>query len=230
MWTGPPARGGRQREWRQDRGLRQCGHGSSNTVSGERARGLREADHPAESTSLSLAPSVVVDAPSEGPEGSSSERHASREPRDGSWRAPGTDPDASPLVGDVVRLLDAETGASSRLAREVCRVAAEADRRRLGDATGARHTHQWWAGRSRHTQARLTALGERSRTTWTPGPPEPLPRARCGRSSSGDRARHGLTDLANGRLLCPRPDRLAHDSQYAMTIHADNQVTFSRRT
>lgn len=107
-------------------------------------------------------------------------------PRDGSWRAPGTEPDASPLVSDVlerlagvlselaeislatlseadvVRLLDATTGASSRLAREVCRVAAEADRRRVGDATGARHTHQWWAGRSRHTQAdaaRLTALG-----------------------------------------------------------------------
>ncbi|GAA1927946.1 hypothetical protein GCM10009797_22160 [Nocardioides hwasunensis] len=64
--------------------------------------------------------------------------------------------------GDVVRLLDATTTASSRLTREVCRTAAEADRRRLGDATGARHTHQWWAGRSHHTQAtaaRLTALG-----------------------------------------------------------------------
>jgi hypothetical protein len=63
---------------------------------------------------------------------------------------------------DVVRLLDATTGASSSLSREVCRVAAEADRRRLGDATGARHTHQWWAGRSRHSHAeaaRLTRLG-----------------------------------------------------------------------
>jgi hypothetical protein len=63
---------------------------------------------------------------------------------------------------DVVRLLDATTVASSRLTREMCRTAAEADRRRLGDSTGARHTHQWWAGRSRHTQAdaaRLTALG-----------------------------------------------------------------------
>jgi hypothetical protein len=107
-------------------------------------------------------------------------------PREGSWRAPGTEPDESPLVSDVlehlqgvldelgevslgtlaeadvVRLLDASTAAASRLTREVCRVAAEADRRRLGDATGARHTHQWWAGRSRHTHAdaaRLTALG-----------------------------------------------------------------------
>jgi hypothetical protein len=30
---------------------------------------------------------------------------------------------------DVVRLLDATTGASSRMTRELCRVAAEADRR-----------------------------------------------------------------------------------------------------
>jgi hypothetical protein len=108
------------------------------------------------------------------------------QPRHESWHAPGAEQGASPLVGDVlerldgvlselgevslgtladgdvVRLLDATTAVSSRLTREVCRVAAEADRRRLGDATGARHTHQWWAGRSRHTQAdaaRLTALG-----------------------------------------------------------------------
>jgi hypothetical protein len=63
---------------------------------------------------------------------------------------------------DVVRLVDELTGASSRLTRQVCRAAAEADRRRLGDATGARHTHQWWAARSRHTHAeaaRLTKLG-----------------------------------------------------------------------
>jgi hypothetical protein len=108
------------------------------------------------------------------------------QPRHESWHAPGTEPGASPLVSDVlerlhgvvselgeaslgaladadvVRLLDATTAASSRIAREVCRVAAEADLRRLGDSTGARNTHQWWAGRSRHTQAdtaRLTALG-----------------------------------------------------------------------
>jgi hypothetical protein len=63
---------------------------------------------------------------------------------------------------DVATVLDELTGASSRLTRQVCRAAAEADQRRLGDATGARHTHQWWAGRSRHTQAeaaRLTKLG-----------------------------------------------------------------------
>ncbi|WP_374455471.1 hypothetical protein [Nocardioides sp.] len=54
---------------------------------------------------------------------------------------------------DVVRLVDELDGVTSRLARELCRVVAEADRRRLGDATGARHVHQWWAGRSRHTHA-----------------------------------------------------------------------------
>ena len=59
----------------------------------------------------------------------------------------------------------------------------------------------------------------------------------CETSSSGCHAHHddpwsrgGLTDLANGRLLCPRHHRLAHDSRYAMTVHADNKVTFARRT
>ena len=63
---------------------------------------------------------------------------------------------------DVVRLLDATTAASGRLTSLECRAVAEADRRRLGDAIGARHTHQWWAGRSRRTHAeaaRLTRLG-----------------------------------------------------------------------
>ena len=97
---------------------------------------------------------------------------SAEEPRHESWHAPGAEQGASPLVGDVlerldgvlselgevslgaladadvVRLLDATTAASSRLTREVCRVAAEADRRRLGDSTGARHTHEWWAGRN----------------------------------------------------------------------------------
>ena len=43
-------------------------------------------------------------------------------------------------------------------------------------------------------------------------------------------SRLGPTDLANGRLLCPRHHRLAHDSRYAMTVHADNKVSFARRT
>ncbi len=59
----------------------------------------------------------------------------------------------------------------------------------------------------------------------------------CETSASGCHAHHddpwsrgGLTDLANGRLLCPRHHRLAHDSRYAMTIHADNTVGFVMRT
>lgn len=59
----------------------------------------------------------------------------------------------------------------------------------------------------------------------------------CETSASGCHAHHddpwsrgGLTDLANGRLLCPRHHRLAHDFRYAMTVHADNAVTFARRT
>ncbi|GAA1438711.1 hypothetical protein GCM10009641_44590 [Mycobacterium cookii] len=59
----------------------------------------------------------------------------------------------------------------------------------------------------------------------------------CETSASGCHAHHddpwsrgGLTDLANGRLLCPRHHRLAHDATYAMTIHADNTVSFTRRT
>ena len=107
-----------------------------------------------------------------------------------SWRAPGVDAEvgvvASPLLAgllrrldgvldelhelslsaladaDVARLLDAATAAASRVASLECRAAAEADRRRLGDEIGARHTHQWWAGRSLRTRAeaaRLTRLG-----------------------------------------------------------------------
>jgi hypothetical protein len=102
------------------------------------------------------------------------------------WSAPGVDADASPLLtalllrldrvmgdlhetslgaladADLVRLLDAATAASSRLTSVECRTVAEADRRRLGDEIGARHTHQRWAGRSRRTHAeaaRLTRLG-----------------------------------------------------------------------
>lgn len=58
----------------------------------------------------------------------------------------------------------------------------------------------------------------------------------CETSASGCHAhhddpwsRHGLTDLAKGRLLCPRHHRLAHDARYEMRIHADNTITFIRR-
>ena len=63
---------------------------------------------------------------------------------------------------DVVRLLDAVTVAASRVTALQCRAVAEADHRRLGEAIGARHTSQWWAGRSRQTRSQanhLTRLG-----------------------------------------------------------------------
>ncbi|VXB81604.1 HNH endonuclease signature motif containing protein [Nocardioides sp. AX2bis] len=40
----------------------------------------------------------------------------------------------------------------------------------------------------------------------------------------------GKTDLKDGRLLCPNHHARAHDPAYEMTIHADNKVTFHRRT
>ena len=58
----------------------------------------------------------------------------------------------------------------------------------------------------------------------------------CETSASGCHAHHddpwsrgGRTDLARGRLLCPAHHRLAHDSRYDVTIHADNTITFARR-
>ncbi len=63
---------------------------------------------------------------------------------------------------DLVAVLDAATVAAGRVAAAQCRSAAEADARRLGDEVGARHTHHWWADRSRLTRAeagRLTRLG-----------------------------------------------------------------------
>jgi hypothetical protein len=123
---------------------------------------------------------IPVEGPAEGP----------AEDDAGQWRAPGThEPvEAAPspvLAGllerldgvltdlgelslellsdeDVTRLLDATTTASGRLASAQCRAAAQADGRHLGEATGARHTHHWWARRSNLTRAeagRLMRLG-----------------------------------------------------------------------
>ena len=58
----------------------------------------------------------------------------------------------------------------------------------------------------------------------------------CETSASGCHSHHddpwsrrGLTDLKNGRLLCPRHHRLAHNPRYEMGKGADNKVTFSLR-
>jgi hypothetical protein len=77
------------------------------------------------------------------------------------------------------------------------------------------------------TKAQRVALGLRDGSCTARG---------CETSASGCHAhhddpwsRHGRTDLANGRLLCPRHHRLAHSSRYEMTVHADNAVSFSLR-
>ena len=43
-------------------------------------------------------------------------------------------------------------------------------------------------------------------------------------------AHGGRTDLTNGRLLCPHHHAHIHDQTYETKTHADNQVTFHRRT
>ena len=103
-------------------------------------------------------------------------------PAEGAWQVPGGAAPLDALLGrldavladlgvlaagglrdaDVTRLLDAATAAAGRIAGLECRAVAEADRRRLGDAVGARHTHHWWADRSRLTRVeagRLVRLG-----------------------------------------------------------------------
>ena len=74
------------------------------------------------------------------------------------------------------------------------------------------------------TKPQRIALGLRDRGCTARG---------CETTASGCHAHHddpwsrgGSTDLANGRLLCPRHHRLAHDPRYQRTVHADNTLTF----
>ena len=116
---------------------------------------------------------------------------------DGGWRAPGcaagTDPAlAEAMAGldaavsdvgglslgplsdaDVTTALDELTTCLARVTALTARAAAEADRRRLGDEIGARHTGAWWARRSRLTRgeaAHLVRLGRSLEAT----PHEPV--------------------------------------------------------
>lgn len=57
-----------------------------------------------------------------------------------------------------------------------------------------------------------------------------LPPAACHAHHDQPWSRGGRTDVSTGRLLCPRHHRLAHHSGYDMHRHADNSVTFHRRT
>jgi hypothetical protein len=106
--------------------------------------------------------------------------------RDGVWRAPGCDLDPNPALAhalarlddaltsvdelclgglsdaDVTTALAAATTLMARVTALTARAAAEADRRRLGDQVGARHTAHWWSRESRLTRgeaARLVQLG-----------------------------------------------------------------------
>lgn len=72
------------------------------------------------------------------------------------WRAPGVDADAAPLVTALLARLDRVL---DDLHEVSCGALADAERRRLGDVIGARHTYQWWAGRSRRTHAEAARLG-----------------------------------------------------------------------
>ncbi|GAA1477100.1 HNH endonuclease signature motif containing protein [Nocardioides aestuarii] len=57
-----------------------------------------------------------------------------------------------------------------------------------------------------------------------------LPPGLCHAHHDQPWSRRGTTDLTNGRLLCPRHHRLAHDPRYRMETAADHTVTFHRRT
>jgi hypothetical protein len=57
-----------------------------------------------------------------------------------------------------------------------------------------------------------------------------LPPGLCHAHHDRPWSRHGTTDLDNGRLLCPRHHRLAHDARYSMETAADRTVSFHRRT
>lgn len=104
----------------------------------------------------------------------------------GGWVPPGCAPERSPALAaalsaledglravaelsltglgeaEVAELLEATTRAVARSTAATARVAAEADRRQLGEAVGARHTALWWANQTRLTRGeagRLLALG-----------------------------------------------------------------------
>jgi hypothetical protein len=85
-------------------------------------------------------------------------------------------------------------------------------------------------GRSRRlfSPAQRRALEVRDRGCTTEG---------CGLPASVCDAHHdhpwsggGTTDLANGRLLCPRHHRLAHDRRYETRSRPEGKIRFVRRT
>lgn len=79
-----------------------------------------------------------------------------------------------------------------------------------------------------HTQAQRVALGHRDRGCTAQGCD--LPPAACHAHHDQPWSRGGSTTVTSGRLLCPRHHRIAHQTDYDTHIHADNSVTFHRRT
>lgn len=57
-----------------------------------------------------------------------------------------------------------------------------------------------------------------------------MPAAVCDAHHEQPWSHGGVTDLDNGRLLCPRHHRLAHDRRYAIRHLPDHKIAFHRRT
>ncbi len=76
-----------------------------------------------------------------------------------------------------------------------------------------------------HPQRRALVARDRGCTTQGCG----LPPGLCHAPHDQPWSTGGTTDLANGRLLCPRHHRLAHDPRYDLRHHPDHTVTFHRR-
>lgn len=85
-------------------------------------------------------------------------------------------------------------------------------------------------GRSQRlfTAAQRRALEARDQGCTTQGCG--LPPSVCDAHHDQPWSAGGPTDLGNGRLLCPRHHRLAHNRRYTTTRHLDHTISFHRRT
>ena len=75
-------------------------------------------------------------------------------------------------------------------------------------------------------QRRALALRDRGCTTEGCG----MPPGVCHAHHDQPWSQRGPTDQANGRLLCPRHHRLAHDRRYDVAGTTGGRVSFHRRT
>ena len=79
-----------------------------------------------------------------------------------------------------------------------------------------------------HTRAMRVALGLRDQGCTAEGCDRPP--ALCHAHHDQPWSRGGPTDVATGRLLCPRHHTLAHDQRYQMKAVPGGKVGFTRRT